>query len=64
VGDRLFGSTEKLLPGIKYLIRMRAYTRAGAGPFGNTLTTSVESNRKLFCISYVCKGIPNFLPYT
>jgi len=66
LGNRLFGSTERLLPGIEYLLQVRAYTRAGAGPLGNTLTTSVVSKCKLFVLDLVsvrvfqnlCNNIP------
>ena len=47
IGNRLFGNTERLLPGIEYLLQARAYTRAGAGPLGNTLIMSVVSKCKL-----------------
>jgi len=57
LGNRLFGSTGSLLPDIEYLLRIRAYTRAGAGPLGSTLTTSVVSNCKLLFYLYLHKRL-------
>ena len=51
-GNTLFGTTERLLPDIKYSLRVRAYTRAGAGPLGDALTASVVSYCKLLCVRF------------
>ena len=50
--DTLMGTVQGLSPGEVYTLQIRAYTRAGAGPFSDSITvmTLPERKQKVFLL--------------